>query len=58
MHEAFGAAAEPTDVRYSEPEIEAVYRVIAQRPMLETEEWAQRAPLDELVGTDGWPTSG
>lgn len=32
--------------------VEAFY----DRPMLETEHWAQHLPLDNLVGEDGWPT--
>jgi 5,6-dimethylbenzimidazole synthase len=33
--------------------VEAFY----DRPMLEKEDWAQRAPLDELVGENEWPGS-
>jgi len=28
------------------------------KPMLETEDWARRIPLEDLVGEDGWPDAG
>lgn len=28
------------------------------QPMLEREDWAQRIPLENLVGEDGWPEAG
>lgn len=29
-----------------------------EQPMLEREHWAERLPLEQLVGVDAWPAPG